>query len=432
MATRQYIGARYVPKFADPIAWDNARSYEALEIVTYLGTSYTSKKNVPVGTAITNTEYWVATGNYNAQVAEYVAMVENLASTANRKYRNVIIIADSYGTSDPGEGAGHEIANPLPDRIKTYLGLTNTNFRANCANGAGFSNGAFNAMLGSVASGMTADEKAKVTDICFIGGWNDRNATQQSFNSAISTINATISSNFPNAIKHVMFVGRSIIHSTYDYLNDAMTLWDSLALSGWTTHKNLRYVLINPEWMFSDTSHPNQTGVDKIAYYVAYVLKTGDADVEYRFSLKATDYTMDTGYKTNMGSVDGFIEFVVNNNQTSCKLYTPGSNWQIWFVDEQDQSTTKSITFNGSNLKIASMTSKVSGYYENASIPINGYSLDSSNTKNYFNGSLLFKDNEIFIKLPYIHAATGSGALTIAAKNIMIGNGAGTIDSDYM
>ena len=72
MATRQYIGARYVPKFADPIEWNNARSYEALEIVTYLGTSYTSKKNVPVGVAITNTEYWVATGNYNAQVQEYV------------------------------------------------------------------------------------------------------------------------------------------------------------------------------------------------------------------------------------------------------------------------------------------------------------------------------------------------------------------------
>ena len=54
--TRQYIGARYVPKFADPIAWDKNNSYEALTIVTYLNNSYTSKKPVPVGVEITNNE----------------------------------------------------------------------------------------------------------------------------------------------------------------------------------------------------------------------------------------------------------------------------------------------------------------------------------------------------------------------------------------
>lgn len=69
--TRQYIGARYVPKFADPLEWDNLRSYEALTIVTYQGTSYTSKKNVPVGIGLDNKEYWVATGNYNEQVEIY-------------------------------------------------------------------------------------------------------------------------------------------------------------------------------------------------------------------------------------------------------------------------------------------------------------------------------------------------------------------------
>lgn len=71
MSTRQYVGARYVPKLSDPIVWDKNRGYEALEIVTYLGTSYTSKKPVPVGTEINNEEFWVVTGNYNAQVEEY-------------------------------------------------------------------------------------------------------------------------------------------------------------------------------------------------------------------------------------------------------------------------------------------------------------------------------------------------------------------------
>mgnify|MGYP004693705157 CR=1 FL=1 len=68
---RQYIGARYVPKFSDPIEWNKALSYEAMTIATYLGNSFTSKKPVPAGIDITNTDYWVNTGNYNAQVEQY-------------------------------------------------------------------------------------------------------------------------------------------------------------------------------------------------------------------------------------------------------------------------------------------------------------------------------------------------------------------------
>lgn len=101
MGTRQYIGARYVPKFADPIAWDNTRSYEALEIVTNLNTSYTSKKPVPVGIDITNSEYWVATGNYNAQVEQYhqeVVELENAFNTS-RAYINL----EDFGVTGSGD-----------------------------------------------------------------------------------------------------------------------------------------------------------------------------------------------------------------------------------------------------------------------------------------------------------------------------------------
>ena len=73
--TRQYIGARYVPKFYEGEGgsneWVYGVPYENLTIVTHLGNTYTSKKPVPVGVQIDNTEYWVITGNYNAQVEEY-------------------------------------------------------------------------------------------------------------------------------------------------------------------------------------------------------------------------------------------------------------------------------------------------------------------------------------------------------------------------
>ena len=78
MANRQYVGARYVPKFADPVEWNRALSYEALTIVTHLGNSFTSKKPVPAGIDIGNAEYWVNTGNYNEQVATYQQQVVNV------------------------------------------------------------------------------------------------------------------------------------------------------------------------------------------------------------------------------------------------------------------------------------------------------------------------------------------------------------------
>ena len=71
MSVREYIGARYVPVFAEPTAWDSSKSYEPLTIVLYQGNSFTSKQYVPIGIDIDNTTYWAQTGNYNAQVEVY-------------------------------------------------------------------------------------------------------------------------------------------------------------------------------------------------------------------------------------------------------------------------------------------------------------------------------------------------------------------------
>lgn len=71
MAVSQYIGARYVPLFADPYDWDDTREYEPLTVVYDNGNSYTSKQYVPKGTPLTDENYWAITGNYNAQVEQY-------------------------------------------------------------------------------------------------------------------------------------------------------------------------------------------------------------------------------------------------------------------------------------------------------------------------------------------------------------------------
>lgn len=69
MSVREYVGARYVPIFLGE--WNNETKYEPLSVVLYQGASYTSRQYVPQGVAITNTAYWILSGNYNAQVEAY-------------------------------------------------------------------------------------------------------------------------------------------------------------------------------------------------------------------------------------------------------------------------------------------------------------------------------------------------------------------------
>lgn len=80
MSVREYIGARYVPMFAEPLEWDSTKTYEPLTIVYYQGNSYTSRQYVPSGIVISNESYWALTGNYNAQIEQYrteVATIQN-------------------------------------------------------------------------------------------------------------------------------------------------------------------------------------------------------------------------------------------------------------------------------------------------------------------------------------------------------------------
>lgn len=82
-----YVGARYVPLFANPTEWDNSILYEPLTIVTHQGNSFTSKTFVPTGIDITNEVYWAPTGNFNSQLESY--RQEVLKYTKGRPFRTL-------------------------------------------------------------------------------------------------------------------------------------------------------------------------------------------------------------------------------------------------------------------------------------------------------------------------------------------------------
>lgn len=71
MSVKEYIGARYIPLFADPIEWDSTTAYEPFTVVKSQGSSYISRQYVPEGIAITNTAYWILWADFNAQIEQY-------------------------------------------------------------------------------------------------------------------------------------------------------------------------------------------------------------------------------------------------------------------------------------------------------------------------------------------------------------------------
>lgn len=113
----QQTGPRTVIVPADPIIWDEGTSYEYLTLVASadFGQAYISKKDVPSGTPLTNTEYWIPAASYNAQlaaiqrqmsalstaVAEETARATNAENEINQKATSAYPVVDeeTYGVS---------------------------------------------------------------------------------------------------------------------------------------------------------------------------------------------------------------------------------------------------------------------------------------------------------------------------------------------
>lgn len=87
MAIKKYIGARYAPKFMG--AWDKSSEYAALSVVYANEQSYVSRKTVPANTEITNTEFWIKSADWNAQVTQYNENVEQYNQNVERYNQNV-------------------------------------------------------------------------------------------------------------------------------------------------------------------------------------------------------------------------------------------------------------------------------------------------------------------------------------------------------
>lgn len=223
MDTKQYIGARYVPKF---FAYNNGEwlentQYEPLTIVQYSGNSYTSKKEVPanIGNPSSNPEYWASTGNYNAQVEAYRQEVQELSSDvsdlsndiddlsddidnfAKFSGRKFIFIGDSYNTDSVADGGWGNI-------LINRLGLTEgVNVWNSGHGGDSFSGGSFLSQITTIANSMTSDVKNSITDVLLVGSVNDNGSDGTALVTGVRNFDNYVHTNFPNAKYHLVLAG---------------------------------------------------------------------------------------------------------------------------------------------------------------------------------------------------------------------------------
>ena len=294
---RQYVGARYVPVFANPLEWSDTREYEPLTIVTHQGNSYTSMQYVPTGISIADTAYWALTGNFNAQVEAYRAEVRafddrinanatainanatainanatainaNAAAIAQEKTdrtTNVMLaFGDSYGVDTMSQG-------PVWCEI-TANKLQATELHNYCVGGATFNTTKeknFFVQVDKAISEIKNPEYVKYVGI--VGGTNDGS---NSIADAIVSLVAKINSAFPNAV-----IGIGLNASKQDILSYGAKQKRIAALNlngNFDTPvfiDSVVYTQLANGCMMNDNIHPTAKGSNRIGTLMTCVLK---------------------------------------------------------------------------------------------------------------------------------------------------------------
>ena len=324
---RQYIGARYVPKFYEnqngTNDWVQRIAYEPLTIVSFSGNSFTSKKLVPsnIGSPNLNPEYWASTGIYNQQIEEYREEVQqvildleetndNLSSletevTAlekqyyNMKGRKVLFIGDSYaqGWTPDGEYTG------WCDRVISLLNLTNSVKRI--LGGIGFVNTINNVNFGNIADDVS--DKDTFTDIVIAGGRNDATQSIASVKTAAIAAISHYRSTFPNAVIHIGMIcysWESNINCWYPYTAYREAAYET----GAHYIESSELAITNMGQMASDKKHPVDSGLAAIAQCIASGIAYGSFEAVGTNSFTAnTNGFTGNGYGKQTGNMVSLI-----------------------------------------------------------------------------------------------------------------------------
>ena len=290
LINRQYVGARYVPKFMGE--WNKALQYENLSVVTYMGNSFTSKVPVPANVEIDDENYWVNTGNYNAQVEEYrknvqnlSAQVTNLSTDVNKvskdvnilKNKKIIFVGDSFIAN---------YTNSWATYAKEYLNVDGYIWGVA---GSGFAVKDYQWIDIMKNRENLVNNKEEITDIIFGSGGNDNSYSQTDIYNAMFEIRNYINSTYPNAKISVCFLGWTGIQKNRLIYKDGRNNYIiNCAKLGFRYLKGCEWVLHNYKYLKDNTSvnendylHPNDDGCIQLGLAVTKAYLNGCVDIYY-------------------------------------------------------------------------------------------------------------------------------------------------------
>ena len=319
---RQYIGARYVPKFyqnsldPDSTEWEPNVTYEHMVWVSLAnGHMYLSKKTVPanIGTPAQNPEYWKEAGQFNGYIQNLQNQindmkdgdvagslqaqintnaddisdmkdgdvagslqaqintlgVDTVLSTPNGIIRNAIFVGDSWTDGYLGVGVTPHsfVEEVISANIFQHI------YRSSSTDSPGFINGTtFAQHFAAISAGKT-----DITDVIIEGGVNDSYiANRNQIIPAAISLFQTIRSTYPNARMYWFPNGglpTDYTTSQVSSMNAIMDIMAALAPYGVITSlAPWQSIMYDENFYIADRLHPTSHGYDTFGVNVCNIL----------------------------------------------------------------------------------------------------------------------------------------------------------------
>ncbi len=300
--------------------WEITKSYPIWSIVSGEDDNgYLAIQNVPAGITLDNEDYWVKVANYSAlyadvqrriialeddnetihdeltatgedvtelqtDVSELQTNVSGLTDTVNiilEHNRNIIIVGDSYFANDMAEFGG---ATPVINRLRA-ISPANFHYENISIGGAAFAqaNNAkrFETILRAHTSSFAPND---VTDVLFIGGYNDCDYTVANISAAIESCHNYVKATYPKAkmsIGHFGWSGAFESTKRDQIVNRSLNAYRQSSQFGCSYMANAEYTMHDYNLFVSDQSHPNNDGTTELAKQILLYLTDGTCDVHY-------------------------------------------------------------------------------------------------------------------------------------------------------
>ena len=310
--------------------WDISKSYTQWTIVSDPIThdGYLSLKPVPANVQITNTEYWLMIADYTTGIAAVNARIDAVEAditnnikpdivaveaditdnikpdidaveadiTNNIKpdilsldgrldsaeaaisqlqtgRRKILIFGDSYFMDNPpsGQTSFRQYLEPLVDLIPEV------EVELNADGGEGFGQSGNYTFLYDVEHYTPAFAADDITDVFFVGGYNDRNNAAADIKNGMSAAFAKVRDLYPNAKISVGFFAWDAKQSSADrdtIVTNALLNWHLCTEYGAAFMANSEYTMHNYDLFYTaDNFHPNGDATCRMMkYYLQQIL----------------------------------------------------------------------------------------------------------------------------------------------------------------